>query len=243
MPKLTFIHIPRTAGTTILQGLTDKQPTIPLINLGHTVARSNPPIQKNIPKTFQTFNKNILNDKILFMTIRNPFSWLLSYTLYISGFNPKYDTSQQYDTEFAKKGFNHYLQTITKRTDLWPCQKLLFFQLFSDSGEFLPDFVAHVETLNDDLKAIASEINLPYVQKPKQRVLGIGEMYNHYYTPELKVLVESIWKRELYLFGYSYQGLHINNALIKRKVSPEQKKSLQYEWSTDELYINGKLYT
>jgi hypothetical protein len=213
-------------------------------NLGHTtiterdVSSVYPPSVGFLPN-YVTPRKRIQN-RFVFCAVRNIFSWLVSYAGHAGGGNPKYHDPHHYDYERARKGFDYLVRTIADREDdIWPCRKLIHFQVFSDGGSLIPDYLARKETLDEDLYELSRELGLHYCKKPRQRT-GMHKNYRGYYTDSLVDLVCETWGREIKLFGYSFDGMDVSKALLKRRIDKQTKARIQYFWETDKLLIDGE---
>lgn len=240
-----FIHIPKTGGTYVAQRESDRNPVIwPVRYLGHVcVTEKKQRHSTGYPPEGFTNPKNICRRELLrcvvLSSVRNIFSWLVSYAGHSGGYNPKYHDENHYDYESSRKGFDYLIKTIANRESPWPSRKFIHFQIFSDSGRLVVDYLARNESLDDDLKAFSGELGLNYVRKPRQRVGGMDD-YRSYYTDSLIDLVTQTWGRELRLFGYDFGGMQAGSALIKRRIDSITKRRIKYFWIDDRLIIDGK---
>jgi len=236
-----FIHVPKTGGSYLGQRETSKDPVLsPIRYLGHTYvvtddAHKNP-IYQVPPYDWDNhvINYSKINKNIIFSTVRNPFSWLVSYAGHSGVWETKYLDTNHYDYKIAQKGFEYLIKTIANREDIWPCRKFLFFQFFDSSGKFILDNLLYNKTLNDDLEEFAKSNGFKYAKKPNQRV-GKKVDYREMFSDELVELVSKTWQRELDLYGYSFEG--VKAAMISKKVTAEQRKALNYNYITDKLII------
>jgi hypothetical protein len=44
------------------------------------------------------------------------------------------------------------------------------------------------------------------------------------------------------LFGYSFDGLDIESATLKRKIDKETKAMVTYDWAIDSLVVQGEAW-
>src|SRR5210317_1562443 len=102
--SLAYIHIPKTGGTYIGQLETTSNPVIwPLRYLGHVaiVANTDYPNYLYYPRdpenSHRTVMKNILQQYFVFSTVRNIFSWLVSYAGHAGAWPNKYFNPEHYD--------------------------------------------------------------------------------------------------------------------------------------------------
>lgn len=242
-----FIHIPKTGGTYLTQYETSENPILyPMKTFGHCcIANKFKHISSDYPPK-DCFPQNSIRSKqrlqfyYIFANVRNIFDWLVSYWGHAAGTNPKYHNPNHYDFKAANKGFEYFLKTIASRDYYWPSTKFIYFAIFSYNGNLIVDWLNRVETLDSDLKKLAEYRGISYSRKEKQRI-GKREMdYRYYYNDSLIDLVYKTWGRELKLFGYDFNGLDINKAIIKRSIPSRQKKNIKYKWQEDRLFINGE---
>jgi hypothetical protein len=97
-----------------------------------------------------------------------------------------------------------------------------------------------METLDDDLTALAAMAKVTHKPRPKQRV-GNRRDYRKYYTDALVELVYETWGRELKLFGYDFEHPESSSGLLSREIDTQTKESIRYSWSDDQLSVNGEL--
>ena len=245
-----FVHVPKTGGTFLSQSETFDQPVLsPMRKLGHVCVTGNPNgrsgIYPPVPGLAQSkvISKQKLAKYFAFATVRNPFTWLVSYAGHAAGWNPKYRNPEHYDYEIANKGFEYLLKTIAEREgNIWPSRKFIHFQLFADDGAFVVDWINRTETLRSDLELMATTRNYVFRKDAvSQRSGGIKD-YRSYYTDELIDVVKSTWARELKLFGYDVDSLDSESALLKHHIDTETKKRFRYNWSDNTFYVDGNLW-
>lgn len=243
-----FLHIPKTGGTYLVQLESDNNPVIsPLKYLGHhwvvrSLRRLDPVYPPQGFRPTFVLDKGTLRPYFVFTTVRNPFSFLVSYMWHAGGLNPKYHDPDHYDFANARKGFEYLLKTIVNRDEPWPSRKLIHAQLFCDDGDLIVDWINHNESLDDDLKLMAELLGVNYRQREPQRV-GRADDYRSYYTDDLIDLVKNTWGRELMLFGYDFEGKCARTAVLQGKVIQAQKRGIKYLWECDELRIDSTVFS
>jgi len=242
--KLAFLHIPKTGGTYIKQFETKTKPVIyPIIDLGHCCVIDSLmknriyPLKEGIVETVSLAR---IKKHYVFSAVRNIFSWLVSYAGHTGGWSAKYIDKNHYDYNNAQKGFDYLVKTIASRDSPWPCKKFIFFQLFCDNSKLVVDSLIRTETLDNDLKELAKDRNIKYQKKQKQRVVKHKD-YRLYYNDTLRDLVYETWGRELKLYGYDFDGLNLNSAIIKKVVDKSLKELVKYDWKKNLLFINQKI--
>lgn len=232
--RLAFIHIPKTGGTYVGR----LKASWNLRYLGHAcvvdLSQKNafPYVQTGIDRTvsYQEINKYYA-----FAIVRNIFEWLVSYAGHAGGWNPDYRDLNHYDYKNAQKGFEYLVKTISDRdSSVWPNRKLIFFQLFCNNGRFCVDRLLRTETLDADLSILASDFGVPYQIVLKQRV-GKHKDYRKYYNDPLIELVQNTWRKELKLFGYTFDSFDKSNVLFNKTID---KILYFYDHNQDVLIVN-----
>ena len=244
-PKFAFLHIPKTGGTYIVRFESNRIPAImPICYLNHAYAVDNYGVPNPLYYPQDKDNENFvillseLRQYTVVTTVRNIFSWLVSYAWHAGGFNPKYRDPDHPDFEIANKGFDYLVRTIANRDDVWPNRKFIFCQLFSNNGLLVADWINRTESLDENLRELASIHNMPYAPAAKQRV-GHKTDYREYYSESLIQLVYETWSRELQLFGYDFEGITSSSPALYTRISESEKENIHYSWSEDKLSINN----
>lgn len=130
-----------------------------------------------------------------FAFVRNPWDRFISYCAFMT----------REDSEFAvrpKEVMRHFL--FKDR----PTDHLLFFPqhvfLTSQQGELLADEVGRVEEMQASYDAICQRIGIPSAQLDKVNSTRRND-YREYYDPNLVDAVADIYRRDIELFGYSFE--------------------------------------
>jgi len=235
--KVLFLHVPKTGGTYIGQvnekGWFKDCVVSPIKSLGHRCLSANPKqttfiCQGEGEKKILCLDISETTWHYIFSIVRNPFSWLVSFANATGVTGYTYENNQITDTEnlsFEKKKerFVGFVKHRCQEKEFWPNRGPLFRQLFSDTWDFLPDYICRTETLDADLQAMAGFFHLQYNRKDRMRV-GVKVDYRQFYTKETIDLVLSTWGKECELYGYSFEGCDVSKAIIKNRVSLEDKQ-------------------
>jgi hypothetical protein len=244
--KLAFLHVPKTGGTYLAQRETDQQPVLPVRYLGHyyVVDRNgviNPLYYAHSPQYYdRTIRLRDIRQYMIISTVRNIFSWLVSYAWHAGGWNPEYMDPNHYDYAAANKSFNYLLNTIANREGMWPNRKFIFCQFFCNNGQLIVDWINRNENLDKDLEMLANKYNFPFARRERQRV-GHGVDYRTYYTDELIDLVYKTWGRELDLFGYKFDEPKPGSNSYHQAIDTENKNRIRYFLESDELKVDNEI--
>ena len=241
-----FIHCPKTGGTYVSQYESNNSSVIePLHSIGHTFIVDNRNDKNpfyyghDINRENNVFLSKMICGRPLFTIVRNHFDFFVSYYFHAKGINPKYRNINHYDYKNCKKGFEHLLNVIAERDDLWPNKKFIFPQVFSSKGDIIVDYIARTHTLDEDCNQFAKKYNLKYTRKLKQRVGRSNDErnLNDFYSDGMIDLVNNTWNKELNLYGFTYEEEIRKSAIIPRIVDQKHKKAIKYDYWNDRLVI------
>ncbi|MEM1326638.1 MAG: sulfotransferase family protein [Bacteroidota bacterium] len=198
--QLIYIHIPKNAGTSIAEKLGFEQSSHATISQ----------IQAQLsPEQFERYFK--------FSFVRNPFDRFLSLynyarlkeSRYHSAINPEkalWGKHLDYDLlEHATLNqCAHYLLEGRLRHDEGWNHWLPQVNWLKDGNGNIPlDFIGRVETIPEDFKQLATQLNidgeLPYLNKSK-RIID----YKDCYDKETQKIVSDYYKEDLETFGYQF---------------------------------------
>jgi hypothetical protein len=235
VPKLAFLHIPKTGGTFLTQAESDGQPVVgPIQNLGHvTILDNDSDFDLDVAKPYSqtaTMRRIDVDQYLVFSNVRNTFAFFVSYMFHSGGLNPKYRDDSHYDYVAANKGLDYLIKTIADRDTLWPSRRFINYMLFSQPrGDLITDWINYSETLDSDLIEMATYYGLRYRSMPKQRVSGYHD-YRPYYKSALVDFVNDTWNREVLIFGFNFEKPNIWRG--REKVLKLLRNS-SYQWRTD----------
>lgn len=237
--QFVFLHIPKTAGTYIARNGNVLEP---IFDLNHSVLVEMPykgipeyppdPGYRHIMREDVALVKNPYT--ICFSAVRNPFDWFVSYWYHAH-------EEGHYDFDIANKSFDYFLKSIANREKGWPSSKLLFFALFEYNDNFVVDYLLHQENLDIELEEFANKFyNLQYQKNEKRARVSANRQrdYRFYYTDSLISLVNKTWERDLFLFGYDFNGKV--SGFFEKNVTDSLKQRVKYIWETNKLFIDNR---
>ncbi len=188
MVKVLFLHIPKTGGVTIQDGL--QKSNALKKNLGHKLA-------KNIISEY--------GDDIILTVVRNPYDRLFSVfefyqkkerhpSLHISD----NVTFEEFILSFEKEYYR-------KKSPHFTCCEYIT----DNSGNILVTDFLRFENLDEDYKFFCVKYNIPEFKLEKKNVNPFkNEKIDKetLYTPTMRKIVERIFRNDLDTFDYSYEG-------------------------------------
>ena len=190
--KLAYIHIPKTGGSYLGQLESNLKSVLSSTYfLGHSYVIDKVGVPNPIyyPRDLKHSKKNVIllgaiERYLVVSTVRNIFDWLVSYAGHAGGWTPRYRNPEHYDFKAANKSFDFLVKTIANREDLWPSRKFIHCQLFCSNGQLVSDWINRMESLDDDLAALAAMAEVTHNPITKQRV-GKRRDYRQNYTDSL----------------------------------------------------------
>jgi hypothetical protein len=179
--KPLFVHIPKTAGTSILNVFKDK-------GLDPWDRRSVEYPRGHLPLVILK-QQNIFSESVFsFAVVRNP------YTRTYSCFH-QFNKSNKTNISFTEYLKNIQRNNISRITPLLHLPQYLY--VIDDNGTIATDKIYRFENLNE----LKSDFNLELgFDNPGKYVV---ELYNKDYTSEAIDLVHKIYKSDFERFGYS----------------------------------------
>lgn len=93
-------------------------------------------------------------------------------------------------------------------------------------GEPFVDFVGKLENINEDFQSICKKIKLPNLKLPHARSQERKKPYQSFYDEESIDIVKTIYKKDLELFGYEFEGLkntHLSEGSPHNRVAEEKE--------------------
>jgi hypothetical protein len=177
--NVLFIHIPKTAGTSILSCLNNNQE----FKIKHF--------------TLKEYSSRILNNTYVFCVIRNPFDRFVSQWLYHTNYNDNF-FMKKYNKKFDIRSYYSLVSQIKHKTTTW---KSMSDYTFHKNKKI--DFILRFENLSDDWNTLCKNLNfncnLHFLKRNNR------EHYSNYYTPYLISKIEEMYSDDLVNFNYKFE--------------------------------------
>jgi len=189
--KTIFIHIPKTAGVSLLNAIYDD-----VILL-----------ESHRSMYFNKIALNIKSDKYFsFTVVRNPFARLYSAYIFLEKGGINRLDKNAFDTHLAKfKDFEDFvLNGLNKRIIFQITHLIPQHEYLCDlKGNIEVDFVGRFENLEKDIKSLSSklgkEIVLSHLNKNTNKL-----NYTDVYTCEMIRKVNKVYKQDFEIFKYTF---------------------------------------
>ena len=211
-PPFIFVHIPKTAGTSIEEAFYQYQDFWIDDNNIHT-----PMVQFKEHLTRQQFD-----EAFKFCFVRNPFDLMYStwkYWVHNNGLEVPFEEwiIWRYEGRMSD-GFKFVPDSLADGDSekighlgiAWYMNRTpQSYYFVGERGEFLPDFIGCFEFLKEDYDTIVKHLNLVDVYLPhanKNRDKSDSD-YRKYYTERTRKIVEEMYALDFAIFGYSFDEM------------------------------------
>jgi len=203
--KCIFVHIPKTAGQSIelyflrLLGLNWNSRGSLLLRYNEN-PKKGPESLAHLTCSEYTelgyIDRRRAKEYFKFSFVRNPWDRLVSEYKY------------RYQNKVLFKDFVKQIKITSNR----PCSDTLrhllpqYVFLFDEEGKPLVDFIGRFENLQEDFNKVFKKLNIPGGNLGKRNVFYRRKHYSYYYDKETKNIVSEIYKKDIEIFGYKFEG-------------------------------------
>jgi len=199
--KFIFIHIPKTAGSSIQKALTPHSTSCPRTRGARLMSRAGIITNRKsfyLPKheRYSYIKRRLGTEEyekmFSFAFVRNPWDRLVSYYHFVNK-TPHHHRN----AKLGKLSFDDFVKGEVKRMKSYQNR-----YIYSEEGELQVDFVGRFENLAEDFSFITQkiglDIELPHTNSSKH------DSYQEYFSDELRELVSIHWEKDIKLFDYSF---------------------------------------
>lgn len=201
--KFIFIHIDKTAGTSVKSALSnyclypnETMYSSILKKIGYRQYSDEFYDHIRSIELMRYLDKDIFENFYKFAFVRNPWDWMLSsYTYYQH--KPEMHPHVYFKDQITT--FRDFINWQTSNPYIYHTQSEY---LFDQKGNKLVNFIGQFENLVDDFKLITDHLNINVQLEHKNQSKEKG--YKDAYTSETKDLVYKYYKRDINLFDYEF---------------------------------------
>ena len=227
--KFVFVHIPKTAGTSITDVLNS-----------YCEVKSNDDVNSpfyyhasaiQIKNFFNKMNWD-LNDYFKFTFVRNPWDRLVSYYEFTKKRYKKLQQAGLLSTDMLCKKFGEEVNSFTQfieYLDKYAPNSDSYYHSINNNPQL--DFVGKLDTLQSDFNHICKMINIPITKLPHLQSTKRLH-YSEYYDEHTKKIVEDKFSDDISMFGHifskeSFSDKKYKSGFLKynfKKIKNEQKQ-------------------
>ena len=196
--KCIFVHITKTAGTSVAKSLFGFLPY-------HYTA-----IDYRV-----IFGRENFNNYFKFAFVRNPWDRLYSAYRYLK--SGGWDDKDKLWSETNLGQFSDFNTFVKQWVSTENIKKHLHFRpqcyfVCDKKGRLLIDYLAYFETINDDFEIICNRLGL-HTELGRHNA-NPGNNYRDIYDEESKEIVASVYSMDIRLFGYDFNGIKERQTFI-----------------------------
>lgn len=189
--KVIFIHIPKTAGTSILSILSNNKK----YHRDHLTW-----------DFYSRVNRWRFNKYYKFTFVRNPYDKMVStYEYLANGGNQMDDIEFQ---EYFKENSIDFEKFVLEFLSWEKLQEHILFKpqylfIYDFHGNCKVDFIGHYESIEQDFSELAKKLNLTEDKLPKKNVSKRKKSYLSYYSnPCVVRKIQELYAKDFQLLGY-----------------------------------------
>jgi hypothetical protein len=223
--RFVFIHIPKTAGSSMLQAFHRDGTQWDFLNVNVWPRLFGVPYGVELFRELREFNslvpitrfheqhlparvlRRLVPDDVWagyfkFAFVRNPWDWVVSSYEYLRVMLDQQPAVMAEEADIAFIVANVDFANYVRARPYFAAQPGILSYLTDASGALLVDFVGRVERAEEDIAFVAQKVGVE-VTLPRINVVP-RPPYQEYYTPFTRDLVAREFAREIEMFGYEF---------------------------------------
>lgn len=195
--RCIFVHIPKTAGTSVLRMLTDTNRILRMSSRSMS--------QKHIGwESFMQYHSNWYEHFFKFTFVRDPYARAIStYRYLLSGGNGRDDLALRDWISAMCTSFEDFaFRVLTKdRIHEHALFRPQYTFIFDITGTCRVDFVGRVESFDNDVKYVADQLGIVFSDTPRENV-SVGHIHSTRLTPAARERVYELYSKDFELLKY-----------------------------------------
>lgn len=212
--KAIFIHIPKTAGTSIEGTLYPN-----LLRKGNSISRMSDTnlfagwnvehkfwMQHATMQQILDLYEGDLTEYFKFTFVRNPYERAISDWRFLRGKSNKEWSSKTFLKYLNRKGYfermfsNNNNDKSSRIDHTYPQYDFIY----DKNANCLVDFIGRTENLQEDFNIVCDRIGIPQQKLPHKKK-GNNKHYTVYYDDETREIVAEKYKKDIEYFGYKFE--------------------------------------
>lgn len=193
--KILFLHIPKTAGSSITAS------SIKINKIIHPIFPEG---------AWQKIKELSLENYYKIAFVRNPWDRFVSLYYYFYNMSPTH-FAYKYDHQTVKniQRFQNFEDFCLNFADFNGSQAFKKFHFMNQhlwthhKSKCFLDFLGYFENLNSDLDRLASELNIEIKKIPHLNA-SVHENYKKYYNDKTMDIVANLYARDISIFNYTF---------------------------------------
>lgn len=189
--KCIFIHIPRTAGTSIERSIRSDWTWTNFKKEKHILA-----------STAKLLYKDYWNDYFKFSFVRNPWDRMLSMSKYADFYGCEVENDKinidQYMQKYPRVEIDPRSKSVIENVE--PIKNAVYLNILNEEL----DFIGRFENLQEDYSKVCSIINCKNEIKHIEPNHKKFKHYTEYYDEETREIVAEKYAKDIKYFGYKF---------------------------------------
>ncbi len=211
--KFVFVHIPKTAGSSIEKELAKLYPSYIwrpskisfalriILNLYPNPIRAKK--HDNAIKIRQNIGDKKWEEYFTFAFVRNPWDLMVSsYEWWVQKAH-ECKVFEEHVQKIKKMSFSEFIHSKYGREMINEVEGNIFDWISDEKGKIIVNFVGKFENIDEDYKKICERIGLPYKRLPHINKTKRKD-YKKYYNKETKDIIAKRFKKTIDKFGYKF---------------------------------------
>jgi hypothetical protein len=210
--KCVFVHIPKTAGTSIEQvlypPLSRKRVVISGMSDTNLFAGWNEEhkiwMQHATMQQINDLYEKDVSEYFKFSFVRNPYERAISDWKFLRRKSHKKWRSKTFLKYLNREGY--FKRILSNRKDKSTRIDHTYPQydfIYDDNGKCLVDFIGKTENLQEDFNIICDKLGIPRQKLPHEKK-GKHKHYTEYYDDESREIVAEKYAKDIEYFGYEF---------------------------------------
>lgn len=208
--KCIFVHIPKTAGTSIenliwpeVEERTEELLWMGFIDKYHNKYQTGGLQHLTCSQIKEEIGEELYSSYFKFAVVRNPWGKAVSQYRYMI-------EKQKYLRKFIGMNrwtsFSKYLKLIQKKEHVQWMKQVDF--LFDSNGNQGVDEIIRFEDLTAQFERIARRLKINQTQLPhSNKSKGNGRHYSFFYNQDTVKMIEEMYREDIEAFGYQFEGV------------------------------------